>query len=275
MLSKFNLPSNPEVEVFLHEATVEDAIDFSAVDPDCEEEATTLFLSRVQDKDNYSDPREWTGEDRRYALMMYHACTTKFSTLPISFICPTCGKRHIVDITLSQILDTYTPIKGKAYREFVHDGHNIVVYPLNGGDLEALEKYQYDLAMTEAELDRSDLTASQSKALTEDIRRKRVRMSMFRVLCSVDVPFLAEDTGRAARRPKVEEYIKQMTTSAFREFFEQVSESLADMRHGLRSVYKDGRILLEIPDIHCDEHPDAPGVTLQYPFRNGSFIPTL
>ena len=44
MLCEFTLPSNPERKVRLREATVADAIDFSSIDPDFEEEVTSLFL---------------------------------------------------------------------------------------------------------------------------------------------------------------------------------------------------------------------------------------
>ena len=42
----FSLPSNPSKEIHLREATVADAIDFTGIDPDFEEEATTLFLNK-------------------------------------------------------------------------------------------------------------------------------------------------------------------------------------------------------------------------------------
>ena len=73
MLCEFSLPSQPEKKIRLKEATVSDAIDFSGIDPDCEEQATTVFLERVQERDTYSDPRLWTGEDRRFALFTQRA----------------------------------------------------------------------------------------------------------------------------------------------------------------------------------------------------------
>ena len=94
MICKFNLPSNPEVIVCLHEATVSDAIDFSSIDPECEEEATSLFLERVQEKESFSNPREWTGEDRRYALFMYFVNTTTYKTIPLTYKCSICGKQR-------------------------------------------------------------------------------------------------------------------------------------------------------------------------------------
>ena len=60
-LPDFTLSSNPEITVRLREATVEDAIDFSELDPAFEEEATTVFLDRMQAPEKYTDPRCWTG----------------------------------------------------------------------------------------------------------------------------------------------------------------------------------------------------------------------
>ena len=56
-LPDFTLSSNPEITVRLREATVEDAIDFSELDPAFEEEATTVFLDRMQAPEKYTDPR--------------------------------------------------------------------------------------------------------------------------------------------------------------------------------------------------------------------------
>ena len=63
MIAEFQLPSNPKVTVKLREATVAEAIDFSAVDPRAEETATTLFLNTVQEEPAV-DAGLWTGEDR-------------------------------------------------------------------------------------------------------------------------------------------------------------------------------------------------------------------
>jgi len=277
MICKFNLPSNPEVIVCLHEATVSDAIDFSSIDPECEEEATSLFLERVQEKESFSNPREWTGEDRRYALFMYFVNTTTYKTIPLTYKCSICGKQHTQEISLASIAQDYTPIKDQAFREFPWQGHNVVVRPMTGSDLEDAEKYRYDLMLSEQEFEtrRATLDAAEERRLQGILRAKRVRMAMFRVLCSIDMPYLDETGTRRSRRGEVEKILKAMPASEFKEFIKRVEDAIIDMRHGLRTSYMDGRIYLEIPDVRCDEQPEQPGVLLRYPFRAGSVIPTL
>ncbi len=275
MLCEFSLPSQPEKKIRLKEATVSDAIDFSGIDPDCEEQATTVFLERVQERDTYSDPRLWTGEDRRFALFTYFVHTARDRSVPLKYTCGICDEEHTVDIELARIMDTYTPIQGKAFREFVHYGHNVIVHPMLGRDLELLETYRYDLRLTEEKLENDGLTASELRQLTEEVRMKRVRMGLFRVMCCIDLPFLDANASPESRRPQVEEYIKQLPAGVFGEFFQNVQEKLREMRHGLKSALIDGRIYLQIPDVRCENVPDAPGVVLHYPFRPFSIIPTL
>lgn len=275
MLCEFSLPSQPEKKIRLKEATVSDAIDFSGIDPDCEEQATTVFLERVQERDTYSDPRLWTGEDRRFALFTYFVHTARDRSVPLKYTCGICDEEHTVDIELARIMDTYTPIQGKAFREFVHYGHNVIVHPMLGRDLELLETYRYDLRLTEEKLENDGLTASELRQLTEEVRMKRVRMGLFRVMCCIDLPFLDANATPESRRPQVEEYIKQLPAGVFGEFFQNVQEKLREMRHGLKSALIDGRIYLQIPDVRCENVPDAPGGVLHYPFRPFSIIPTL
>lgn len=275
MLCEFSLPSQPEKKIRLKEATVSDAIDFSGIDPDCEEQATTVFLERVQERDTYSDPRLWTGEDRRFALFTYFVHTARDRSVPLKYTCGICDEEHTVDIELARIMDTYTPIQGKAFREFVHYGHNVIVHPMLGRDLELLETYRYDLRLTEEKLENDGLTASELRQLTEEVRMKRVRMGLFRVMCCIDLPFLDANATPESRRPQVEEYIKQLPAGVFGEFFQNVQEKLREMRHGLKSALIDGRIYLQIPDVRCENVQDAPGVVLHYPFRPFSIIPTL
>lgn len=277
MICEFTLPSDPSVKVRLREATVAEAIDFSSIDPDCEEEATSLFLEKVQEKETYSDPRQWTGEDRRYALFMYYVHASTYPTIPLSYECSICGKQHTQDINLKSILDDYTPIKGNKFREFVHEGHNVTVRPLTGADLEDLEKFRYDLLAAEERLEenRPKMDSMSIKRMEAAIRAKRTRMAMYRVICCVDMRWLDENGTPRSRRQKVEDYIKAMSAKDFEQFMEKVEKALQELRHGLRTIYMSGRVVLEIPDVKCDEQPEQPGVMLHFPFRFVSVIPTI
>jgi len=277
MLCEFTLPSDPSKKVRLREATVAEAIDFSSIDPDCEEEATSLFLEKVQEKDKYSDPREWTGEDRRYALFQYFVNTSTFKDIPLTYECSICGKQHTQDILLSRILDDYTPMDGAPFRDFPLEGHNVIVHPLTGADLEDIEKYRYDLLLSEQNLEenRGKVSSAELKRMEAEVRAKHVRMAMLRVICCIDMPYLDESGTPKSRRRAVSEKLQNMPASEFKDFMERVEKALVEMRHGLRTAYVGGRLVLEIPDVRCDERPELPGVLLRYPFRFGTVIPTL
>lgn len=277
MLCEFTLPSNPEIKTRLREATVAEAIDFSSIDSECEEEAASLFLEKVQEKETYTDPRQWTGEDRRYALFTYFVNTATHRHIPLTYVCSICGKKHTQDIELARILADYTPMSGKPFRDFTYDGHNIVVRPLTGADLEGLEKYRYDLLIAEQRLEESREKLPTQEVCRQEaaIRASRARMAMYRLICSLDMVWLDPQGTPKSRRPLVEEYIKAMGVAEFSRMIEKVDNALVEMRHGLRSSYIDGRIVLEIPDVKCDEYPDQPGVLLRYPFRFGGIIPTI
>jgi len=65
------LPSNPDQIISLRESTVKDVIDFSDFTADHEEEATSMFLNRMQPKETRLDAKLWTAEDRRTLLFWY------------------------------------------------------------------------------------------------------------------------------------------------------------------------------------------------------------
>lgn len=269
-LPDFELPSDPSKVVRLREATVADAIDFSEVDPQCEEEATTLFFERLQAKEKYSDPKRWTTEDRRFALFMYHLHTTKFPDIPLTYVCDLCtaatGKRvqHTVSVKLADIAADYTPMTGKPVRDVVHEGHAVLVHPVYGADAELMEKARMDILEEEA--------ATEKRA-----RKKRSQLGMLRLLSSLDVPGLAPDASEEERRSKVEQFILDMGAEEFKEFRSKVLEAVADLRHGLKSTFQDGRVLLETPPVRCEKGRDkeGPGLRLQFPFRAFDYIPNV
>ena len=92
----------------------------------------------------------------------------------------------------------------------------------------------------------------------------------------IDIPAMEGKTEQERRKP-VEKFILSMSTSEFQGFSSKVMNALAEMRHGLQSVFKDGRILLETPPVRCPEGRDkeGPGIRLQFPFRAFDYIPRV
>lgn len=268
ILPDFGLPSDPAKTVRLREATVADAIDFSDINRECEEEATTLFLERLQEKEKYSDPRLWTAEDRRFALFMYHLQTSKDRDYVLEWVCDACTKdpekpvRHATAISLAAMAEEYTPIEGKPVRDVIHDGHAILVHPLLGKDAELLEKCRMNIALKE-------------KA-GEPARKERNQLTFLRLLCSIDIVALDPDATPEERRPKVEEFITRMSVSEFLDFRPKIMAAMESLRHGLRSTFDNGRILLESPVVYCPEDTARErGLRLQFPFRAFEYIPVL
>lgn len=268
ILPDFTLPSNPEKIVRLHEATVADAMDFSEVDPDCEEEATTLFLERLQEKETYSDPRLWSVQDRRFALFMYHAHVSTFPDIPLTYVCEACSKKagrevaHTVGVRLVDIAAEYTPLEGKPVRDVIHEGHAVIVHPLLGADAERLEKTRVELLDEEA-------TAGKHN------RNKHNQLNLEYFLACLDVPALAADKTPGERRVAIKNFILSMGAQEWLGFNEKLIKAMKSLQHGLRSVFMDGRIWLESPPVECPEGNDKEGTRILFPFRAFDYIPDL
>lgn len=274
----FTLPSDPAKEIHLHEASVADAMEFTEIDPTYEEEAVTLFLNKVQDQDTFQNSREWTGEDRRFALFTYYINTTNNESIVLTFSYK--GVEQSQEVPIQKILSTYTPLEGKAERDFAFNAKRIVVAPLKGADLERLEVRQAEVDLMDAEYERlkaSGATLDTLNKLGREIRKKKAKYFLARVCAHIDVPSLQEDGTKETRRVAVEKFVTELTTQDFTDLFQLVGKSLEEMRHGLLSDYQNGRFVLIIPGImpdNADEEVED-GLTLSYPFQFGKVIPSV
>lgn len=257
-LPDFTLPSNEEIIVRLREATVADAVDFSEIDPDCEEEATSIFLDRLQDPAKYSDPRLWTGEDRRFALYMYKVNTEQFADIPLTYSCRVCEKTHTTSVRYADLLAACKDIEGKPLRDVTHAGHAIYVHPLLGRDLETIERAYIALRDEDDPL----------KA-----RRLNVRLKVMHPLFCIDIPALGDGQTELERRPAVEKYLMSMKAVEFKTLFEKVNNALEDMRHGLPSFYRNGQLQISVPPVVCPNTPGSEAVKLSFPFHATDCIP--
>lgn len=274
----FTLPSDPTKEIHLHEASVADAMEFTEIDPTYEEEAVTLFLNKVQDQETFINSREWTGEDRRFALFTYYINTTNNESIVLTFTYN--GLEQAQEVPVSKILSTYTPLEGKAERDFAFNAKRIVVAPLKGADLERLEVKKAEADLMEAEYERlktSGATMDALNKLSREIRKKRAKYFLTRVCAHIDVPSLQEDGTKETRRGAVEKFVTELTTQDFTELFGLVGKALEEMRHGLLSDYQNGRFVLIIPGIMPDNADSEveDGLTLSYPFQYSQVIPSV
>jgi hypothetical protein len=253
MITPFNLPSNPDVRVQLREATVADAIDFADVDDSHEEELTTLFLARVQEG-QIQDSRNWSAEDRRFALYWYWLHTVKDHEISLSYECEHCGGRHVYLQDLGALAESYMPISGQPLRSAKWHDDPIVVHPLTGRDVEALERMRL------------------AKEVAQGLVRKKIETEMMLERLIMSVSF-ADKTPDKPNNAKDRKMILAMSLEEFSEFAGLVSGLLLEMKHGLESVHEDGRLFLLMPPHKC---PEGGGETrLRYPFRNSDYIPSL
>lgn len=237
MIPSFTLPSQQGVTITLREATVSDLLDFADSDPAFEEKVTTLFLNRLQDKATFVDSKEWTVEDRRFALYWYWLHTTDDAEVAIKYECGHCGKTHTFLQDYRKIGDTYQSIKGLPERDIEIDGKRITVKPLNGGDAEIIE------GMT----------------LLGDGRKERAKRRIERL-------------GRVANIPVAE--IAALTVKKFRILEASIEEALSDLQHGFE-IYVDGtQTSFVLPPHICPNNKEVQ-TRVRVLFRAYDFIPAL
>lgn len=254
MITPFSLPSNPDVNVQLREATVADAIDFADVDDSHEEELTTMFLNRMQEG-HKSDSKKWTAADRRFALYWYFLHTANDLDISLSYDCQYCGQRHIYLQNLRELADKYVPLNGDAKREMDWKGEQIVVHPLLGADIEVLERMRLGLS-----------TVSENSV---EYKKKKILMEFERLMLCFSVKSLKPDQIKEKR-----EKITALSVKEFSEFSSLVKGLLEEMRHGLEMEYDEGRFYLVMPEHEC---PNTKGgkTRLRYLFRNIDYIPKI
>lgn len=257
MIPPFSLPSEPQKKIVLREATVADAIDFAGIDPDHEEEVTTLFLNRLQEKEKetYQDSATWTADDRRLALYWYWLHVTKDTTVPLTYDCHYCGKEHTYLQEFQELGNAYQTMVGKAQREIEFAGEKFTVRPLTGAAMENMEALRMQADFTRAAA--GEESGAYRKALA------LLRLEMF-ILC-------IEGDG-------VRDKIMGMSHGLFSDLAGGVTDALAEMKHGLESVQEDGKIYLLMPPHQCPDHAgnDKEALTrLRVSFRNSDYIPGL
>jgi len=238
MIAPFTLPSNPSIKITLKEATVSDCLDFADLDPDHEEEVTTLFLNRLQDKATFVDCSTWTGEDRRFGLFWYWLHTTDDTEVAITYDCGYCGGTHTYLQDYRKLAEGYASITGLPEREFEFEDKRITVKPLVGTAMEALE------------------------SLRMSVTGRRIYKEL------MNIERVALSTGIARTE------IDGMKVKAFKELQELTETAMMDMSHGLESDQVDGQISLILPPHICPEVKEGK-TRVRVLFRADDWIPAL
>ena len=270
MITPFTLPSNPAIKIQLREETVADAIEFADVNEAHEEKLTTLFLNRMQEKAAFVDSLTWTAEDRRFGLFWYWQETSTDLMVPLSYQCDACGEKHTFLSDFRAIVDAYQPIRGLAERDAEWNGERIIVHPLRGADVEALEDLNLALDF-----------AREKNGEGSGVYRKRLALvRVERLLRSFDAsPDPAAATKQTMSDPKkiyLEKRNRVLALSVNR--FEQLSvivgECLEDLSHGLETEERGGRVCLIAQPHRCPNREEVM-TRVRVPFRCHDYVAGL
>lgn len=268
MIPEIKLPSNPEITVKMRPTIVEDALNFSDIADGMEEALTTLFFETVQEKDTYSNPKKWTGDDRRFLLYWFWLNTTDDFKPLLTFSCIVCEEKHTSAVDLRLLADNYKPIKGKAERDIDYKETKIIVSPLNGEELEELEALNLDI--------------EGSKPGSKECNLLEARFELLKFKNTISFEKEKDEKDPIDYREKT---LLKMQTRDFKELKVKVDEALEDMEHGLSSTYHNGQLCLLTHKIPCtkerdkddveDKNKKEDGTHLRLPFRNIHYIPRI
>lgn len=254
----FALPSNPSVSVHLREATVADCEQFADSDRQHEERVATAVLQALQSvPERYSDPLDWTADDRVLAAFWYHAHTATDSSIHLPYACPHCGQSHDALVNLTDMAQHYQPIRGHAFRQIQHGGETYRVTPLDGHAAEELEELRAQAGEEPGSADHERVMAI--------IERHRI------------VASLVPDDFKGVRDTRismVEHRVRAMSLSDFDELRSKVDAAQEDMAHGLPTELVDGEILLVTPPMECEKEAGH-NTRLRFPFQWGDHLPRL
>lgn len=255
ILPPFSLPCDSAKKITLREATVEDCMDFAGVARSHEEEVTTLFLNRLQDKATFVDAKTWSAESRRFGLFWYWIHTTRDHEVPTTYDCNHCGKKHTYLADYRGMMQSYRSIKGLPERNITIGEEQLVVRPLNGSDVEALEMAYLELETIKVKFGES---SGEYRKCETAIRLERICRALGWV----------SDNDEAR--------IKGMSVTQYNELSDKVESALDDMTHGLESTYINGALCLLLPPHQCPNVTDREATTrLWVFFRTFDYLPEI
>lgn len=252
-LPPFSLASNPAKTITLREATVEECIDFAGVDRNHEEEITTIFLNRLQDKASFLDAKKWTADDRRLGIFWYwrHTARDLDFHIPTSYPCQHCGEDHHYLADYRRLDEGYRQITGLPEREVEFKGEKLTVRPLNGEDMEALELLWLELRIIREKHGEESGKHGKKEA---EIKLEEV--------CRA-IGWTTEKAGTLNYRE-------------YAELTEKVNAAQAEMVHGLESVYEGGSLQICLPPHQCPNATDKEAITrLWVTFRLVDYLPKI
>ncbi len=269
----FPNPGNPEHQIKLKEATVQQALQFSGLNPLMEEASLTAFLNEVQDPASYVDAKEWSAQSRKMAIFWYAVQTLDDAKMTADYLCDHCGEMHSYRYDLRSLADQFHTITGKPYREFDFNGETVRVSPINGEGMENLEQAKQGVIKPSSKESLNESSKEHNRKLLAHIRLRTL-------VLSIDYPNdLTEDKDERFKRK--DEKITALTVGQYRQLEELVYNCHQELHHGLDMTADTdtGELYLVVGAHECPnlkgEGGEALTTSLRVPFRNYSNIPMV
>ncbi len=269
----FPLPSHPKTVIKFRTPTVQDAMDYSEVNPDFEERTTTQYLNAMQ-VGTVSDSALWTAQDRRTAVWWIYISANPEPSATFSYECMHCKQTHYMDLDLFRLdetakyLEREPVIKHKLQTCGQLKEWSIV--PLDGRAQEILERYRVN--------NLSPLSKGSKEYLAEKLKIRLMKDALRTRL--PDDPTDYEEA--ASRRYSL---ITQMDCATeYPALAARIRQSEDVLAHGLACVIEDGEVFLLSPPHYCttkkkevsgDGKGEVPYTNLLFGFRPHQFFPQL
>ena len=268
-ITPFPLPSNPSHIIRFLAPTVADSLDFCSLRQDMEESATTEYLTQLQGGE-VSDPALWTAQDRRTALWWIFVSVSDDTTLSYNYECQHCGERHYTDIDLVDLDDGVITLNAPPYVVGEVMCNDIPLparfHPLDGRAVTHLEVKRLEL---------DGLEENQAKRLKAEIK-------VLETVHSFTLDMHKDKTWEEATQLKLDMVMAMDRENEYRPLVAKCLLAAEELRHGLKTITKDGVVEVLSPPLRCESDQFKEGAEEQRPatvllmrFRAHNFIPEI
>lgn len=239
----YYLCEDGKTKVHFKAPTVADYRSFCGMSTDMEENVTTEYLNRMQDKENHpaawSDSAKWTSHDRRAGLYWIYVHTRSDTVITQNYTCSHCNQEHGRQFDILELMEGIEAASEKMTKAVALPGKgNGLIVPLRGS------------AMEHIEIIRNQRNSYPKDS--EDWAKLNMDMRVFEIAHCIR--FVQEDGSLSDVELAQLRFDYLMSLDAEREFrplAAAVKLTLIDMQHGLESTYHEGEIALVTPLHYC------------------------
>ncbi len=269
----FPKPSNLKDVVFFRVPNVEDALLFTNLMTEQEQQNTTQFLNHIQDTSRQdgkiNDSINWTNEDRRSALWWIFCASNETPTMSVSYYCKHCKEDHYIDVNLPDLGDNALALNQPPISKIeAHFNGTLIkgieVRPLDGFACEELEIMQIEHD--------GYLEGSKDRAAAKH------RIYLSEIAFNLRFPDEPEDR-REAQDYRVDKIREMKLDTEFRSLVSKIEIELRAMRHGLLVKRgANGKTYLVHTQESCKKavaSGEEPSKLMLLPFRSNDYMPKI